>query len=133
VESALAVVLRYVELSQQARKLGTQDRWDRVAALWHENVEIRVADGRTGGRQWRVTARGRSEAVGRLSRSEVAAPHLETKTVRAFASEDEGLVVVEQLSYLASEEARAVGVPVCHVFEVEDGQILRQSVYRNES
>jgi ketosteroid isomerase-like protein len=129
---ALDLVTRFVELTQHARATQTSAAWEAVAALWADDVEIRVAD-RRGGEVWRVTARGRAEAVERLSRPQVAASRLRTTTTRAFASAEGDLVVVEQLSEHPGEDGVVDAVPVCHVFEVSGNHIQRQSVYRNEA
>jgi ketosteroid isomerase-like protein len=130
---SLDLVMKAVELAQRARASGSEADWDDLASCWADAVEVRVADGRAGGQVWRVTARGRQEARDRLSRPQVAAPKLRTSSVRAFASVDDAIVVVEQISTVTDADGAVVGVPVCHVFEVEDGLIRRQSVYRNET
>jgi ketosteroid isomerase-like protein len=132
VPGALETVERFVALAQQARAVGTDEAWDAAAALWADDVEIRVADKR-GGQVWRVTARGRVQARERLSRPQVRASRLKTTTARSFCSQDGRLVVVEQISELTDEDGATAAVPVCHVFEVADGLIKRQSVYRNEA
>ena len=40
--------------------------------------------------------------------------------------------MVEQISELTGEDGVTTAVPVCHVFEVDDSRIQRQSIYRNE-
>ena len=80
-----------------------------------------------------MTARGRAAALERLCRSEVDATRLATRTVRSFSSDDGTSVVVEQISELTGDDGNTTSVPVCHVFEVEDGCIRRQSIYRNEA
>ena len=96
-------------------------------------LDCDVADSRTGGQLWRVTAHGRAAARERLSRPGVQASRLQTETVRVSSSEDDAVVVVEQISEVTRDDGVVIGVPVCHVFEVADGLILRQSVYRNEA
>jgi ketosteroid isomerase-like protein len=133
VSQALEVVTKAVQLAQQAREDGSDAAWKALALHWAEDVEIRVADSRAGGKVWRVTAQGRQAALERLSRRQVSASRLRTTTVRAWASADESIVVVEQLSETADDDGHVVAVPVCHIFEVSEGLIRRQSVYRNEA
>ena len=129
----LSLILQFVERAQRARGEQTDQSWHAVAELWDEEVEIRVADGRTGGATWRTTAKGRDKALGRLSRPEVNSARLRTTTVRSFESQEGGTVVVEQVSEITSDDGTVTQVPVCHIFEVAEGRILRQSIYRNEA
>jgi ketosteroid isomerase-like protein len=130
---AVELVLRHVELAQKARREQTVEAWDAVQETWDPKVEIRIAGSRSGGALWRAAARGRDAARERLSRPEVNASRLTTRTVRAFQSADGALVVVEQVSEVTDPDGTIRSLPVCHVFEVRDGLITRQSVYRNEA
>lgn len=130
---AVDLIVRYLEAARRARVERSDAAWEELAAFWADDVEIRVADGRGGGEVWRTTARGRSEALRRLSRPEVSGGRLKTITVRTFASADDSVVVVEQVSELTTGAGGSASVPVCHLFELSAGQITRHSIYRNES
>ena len=129
---AVDLVLSYVEAAQCAREQQTAEAWDEVSAFWDPEVEIRVAD-RRGGELWRITASGSDSARERLSRPQVASGRLQTRTVRAFESDDGAVVVVEQISDITSDDGTTTSVPVCHIFDVAGGRIVRHSVYRNEA
>jgi ketosteroid isomerase-like protein len=125
---AVDLVLRYIELTQRARRDQSDEAWQAVGSLLAEDVETRLAGGRAGN-TWQ-SYRGRAARLERLRRAEVDAARLETQTVRAFGSED-GLVAVEQISTVRGEDGSMVSLPVCFIFEVADDRIIRISVYRN--
>ena len=128
--SCLALVSTYISLTQAARREQTDDAWGKVRLLLHESVETRVADG-SGGHKWRVLS-GRDQVLERLRRAEVNASLLETETFRAFGSEENGLVAIEQISRLTRDDGSQLSMARCFVFEVVGDLIVRVTVYRNE-
>lgn len=114
-----------LQLIEQYFKLFNAHKWEEMADMYIEGAEFKDPSLGTG-----IVIQSKSEVAEKYSGMATMFPDLQDEIIQVYPS-GEKHVIVEFISKGTAEDGFAFELPICTIFTIEDGKIVKDFTYYN--
>ncbi len=114
-----------LQLVEQYFKLFNAHKWDEMADMYIEGAEFKDPSLGTG-----IVIQSKSEIAEKYSGLATMFPNLQDEIIQVYPS-GEKHIIVEFISKGTAEDGFTFELPICTIFTVEDGKIVKDFSYYN--